>query len=88
MSYHYWDPDFRTAEGLTLQQCLDKYGTGTQNMGRNIHYQVIFLDAKRDYGNSWMLRCFNRATGENVPVRLYEDKKCFGPTPVRSKLVE
>lgn len=83
MSYYYWDENFRSNGGLTLQECLNKYGIGKETMGRGIDYQVIFLDEKRDFGYSWMLRCYRRKTGENVPVRLYEQHKVVGVTPTR-----
>lgn len=82
--YYYWDPNERTDKGETLEDCLRLYGTGSQNMNKELRYDVLFLDSSKSYGHSWMLRAYHRATGDNVPVRLYEENpehRVYGKCP-------
>ena len=84
--YYYWDETYQSNEGKTLQECFDAYGTGTQKfLRRSARMEVIFLDATRDFGNSWMLRCYHTATGENIPVTLYEPNKIYGQHKLNPK---
>lgn len=72
--YYYWDYSFLNNQGLTLKECFVNFGTGTQNLNKQIRMEVIFLDDTQDFGNSWCLRCYDRSTKQNIPVRLYEQK--------------
>jgi hypothetical protein len=76
--YYYWDNNYINDKGENLQECFDKYGTGIQNMNKQVRYEVIFLDETKSFGNSWMLRAYSRQTGDNVPVTLYEKDKVYG----------
>jgi hypothetical protein len=80
MSYYYWDPAFRSKDGLTLDECMQRFGAAvtvfpTEN--GNFRYKVIFLDETRDLGHSWML-WMKTQRNRNVKVTMYEDKKVFG----------
>ena len=77
--YYYWDFAYRSKDGKTLQECFDSFGTGVQKLQLDdIVMEVIFLDAKRGFNNSWVLRCYSETTGINVPVRLYEENRING----------
>jgi hypothetical protein len=74
--YYYWNDDFRTPEGLSLQQCLEQFGTQLvafrdRRSRQMFKYKVVHLDGQRSLGNSWML-WFKGRKGENIPVALYE----------------
>jgi hypothetical protein len=71
LSYYYWDPEFKTEAGLTLKQCLERYGTQKVN-AKSFYYKVIFLDKKKDLGNSWMLWSKDYRTNSNIKVTQYE----------------
>lgn len=75
--YYYWDNNFKNQLGEDLETCKAKYGLGKQNLNKNVRYEVIFLDANKDFGNSWMLKMFNRQTGDNVEVTAYKDNKVY-----------
>jgi hypothetical protein len=82
LTYHYWDDNFRNDEGKTLQECLNLYGTGSQKVhDKDIIMTVIFLSVEKTFGKSWCLICYNKKTGANIPVRLYEDSIRYGPIP-------
>jgi hypothetical protein len=74
MAYYYWDDGFKTSEGFSLQECIEKFGTkvvtGVAN-GIQLKYKVILLDKKRSLGNSWML-WMKDGRGKNIHVALYE----------------
>lgn len=85
MAYYYWDPNFRTQTGETLVYCYQQYGTGTQKMNKNgICMEVIFLDQRRTFANSWVLRCYDLANGVNVPVKLYLGLEVVGRLALNS----
>ena len=81
-AYHYWDGDFQNHQGKSLQQCFDEYGTGVQVVRPGVIMEVVFLDSRRTYGYSWMLRCFYATTGKNVEVRTYEAHRVPGVHPL------
>jgi len=86
MSYYYWDNEFKTELGETLMECYQKYGLGKQNIKRNhLNYimDVIFLDDRLNYGNSWCLKMYNKKRGTNIPMTLYEEHKIYGPYPFK-----
>ena len=82
-SCYYWNENYRTKGGKTLQQCLDEYGIGTQNLRNNGRMEVIFLDARRDFSHSWTFRCYNSTTGVDIPIAAYEKDRQRGPCPKR-----
>lgn len=81
IQYYYWDNEFYNKEGQTLRQCLDQYGIGKQKLGKGVVMEVIFLDKKKDFGYSWCLRCYNKESGKNIVVRLYDNSRVYGPPP-------
>ena len=86
MSYYYWDNSYRTKEGKTLQECFDEYGTGSQTSRKlGIRTTVIFLDSRRTFEYSWMLKCVHRTGGYNVPVKAYEENKVMGQHALNPK---
>jgi len=78
MPYYYWDSNFVNNQGETLEQCANKYGIGKQNLSKKIIMEVIFLNESKDFGYSWCLRSYNKATNNNIPVKLYENNKVEG----------
>lgn len=66
--YYYWDNNFKNSKGEDLETCKNKYGIKKQNLNKNIRYEVIYLDETKDLGHSWMLKMFNRQTGDNIEV--------------------
>ena len=87
--YYYWCDEERNRDGESLQQCLEKYGIGRQtlpHLGAGIWMTVIFLSAKRSFGNSWCLSCIHRPSGVNVPVRLYENRRVYGTAPTSEQV--
>lgn len=87
-SYYYWSDTYRNNDGDNLEKCVEKFGTGKQKLPhKNILMEVIFLDEKHSFGYSWCLRCYNKKTGQNVPVSLYEknpEEKRYGIPPFSS----
>ena len=84
MSYYYWDKEFTNYQGETLLECRDKYGFGSQKVPiLDVEYimDVIFLDKRHSFGNSWCLRLYDKDTDLNMPVKLYENNKVYGPCP-------
>lgn len=82
-TYYYWSTTFCNENGDNLEICFNKFGTGTQVLpfGENFIMEVVYLDERKDFGNSWCLRCYNKQTGKNIPVGLYEknpDEKIYG----------
>lgn len=85
MSYYYWNDEFKTEKGETLIECHRKYGLGKQRITKNyIHYimDVIFLDERKTFGNSWCIRLYNKKRGTNIPVTLCEPDKIYGQCPL------
>lgn len=75
-SYYYWDDNYRTEDGLTLQECHEQFGTQVASLTRKgfrhaYKYKVINLDKSKSLGKSWMLWMKNNK-GVNIPVALYE----------------
>jgi hypothetical protein len=70
MSYYYWDNNFKNKQGLSLQECSEKFGTKLVSFHSG-KYKVVFLDSRRSLGNSWML-WFKDGRGKQVPVVWYE----------------
>lgn len=69
--YFYWDDSLRTKDGLSLQECLERFGTGVQQASQ-FYYKVVFLDESKSFGNSFMLWARHNVTHQNCYVRLYE----------------
>ena len=72
MSFYYWDDSFRNKSGLSLRECIEKFGTQVVSClhGR---YKVILLDGTKTLKYSWML-WFKSTTGMNIPVIAYEEQ--------------
>jgi hypothetical protein len=70
MSYYYWNNNFKNEQGLSLQECSEKFGTKlvSCHLGK---YKVILLDSRKTLGYSWML-WFKDGRGKQVPVAGYE----------------
>lgn len=83
-AYYYWSQDYKSKSGETLDDCFRKYGTGVQYFKRgnfNLAMECVFLSDEYDFGNSWCMRCYQRESGNNIPVGLYEKnpkEKIFG----------
>lgn len=70
---YYWSDSFKNNEGKNLHECLKQYGTKITRMPKgDAVYKVIFLDASKSLGHSWMLWYKNK---EKIfyQVRLYEE---------------
>ena len=66
-----WDDTFRNGEGLSLEQCREKYGTGelpVQGTYVKRREKVIYLSKHRSVNYCWVL--WSRTTdGYNLPSR-------------------
>jgi len=67
----YWDDSFKNELGEDLTTCMAKYGVGTEQGDAQSDFTVVcvFLDATKDFGNSWLLRV--DMSGGFVPAYLY-----------------
>tara|TARA_R110002072_G_scaffold45565_7_gene127013 strand:- start:16337 stop:16636 length:300 start_codon:yes stop_codon:yes gene_type:complete len=72
-NFYYWSLEFKTKEGYSLNQCIEKFGTqvfehksddGVINTGN--FRKVIFLDASKSLTNSWLLW---KRTCTGMPIR-------------------
>jgi hypothetical protein len=74
--FYYWNPDFKTKEGFTLEECMDRFGTALLTHPRMNDYdiKVIFLDEKKTRERVWILWIKNIATGVYMKVTQYQNK--------------
>jgi hypothetical protein len=70
--WFYWSQVERNADGETIAECLDKYGTGGWTCGEtNMQVKLIYLDATRSDTYSWLL--WVKRFGKLVIVSLHEE---------------
>ena len=73
----YYSEVFRNKENESLEECLEKYGTGSQSgdtkNGVRVRTHLIYLDDTRSAGCSWLFRIEKQAGRTFIPARLYRD---------------
>ena len=73
-AFYYWSDTERNKAGESLQECYDKYGTGGwESAAKDMRVQLVFLDATRDDGCSWLAQMVRPSTGEYANVRVHEN---------------
>ena len=73
-AFYYWSDVERNKAGESLQECYDKYGTGGwESAAKDMGVQLVFLDATRDAGCSWLAQMNRPSTGEYAKVHLHEN---------------
>ena len=70
----YYCEVFRTKANESLDECLEKYGTGGQtDTVRGIRTHLIYLDDARRVEYSWLFRVEKLHNRTFIPARLYRD---------------
>ena len=73
----YYSEVFRNKENESLEECLEKYGTGSQSgdtkNGVRVRTHLIYLDDTRSAGCSWLFRIEKQTGRTFIPARLYRD---------------
>jgi MYND finger len=74
--WHYWSDKFRNSNGESLQDCLEKYGTGdfdSPNENKSLKVRCLFLDDSRTALKSWVLWAVHPIFGVQLPLERIEN---------------
>ena len=72
--HYHWNETFTNHEGLSLRECMNRYGVGGwYSTRKDMVVALVFLCADKSAGNSWLLG-IKQINGEQRSVRVHDDE--------------